>query len=101
MLLCRAHALQKILRLLYLTHKRAEVTVIATFLVHIPSATQVLSPEAFGWDSEPAAPAAPVQGMRCEQLLNLAGRQEHGIQLGVLDHCLRRHGESEAFRASP
>ena len=49
----------------------------------------VILPEALVGDSEPTAPAAAMQVMRCQKLLELAGWQQHGIQLGVLNHGLQ------------
>ena len=58
------------------------------------------SPEPLVGDPEATPPVAASQGMRYKELLQLAGRQQHVIQLCVPHHGLHEQGPSPSFNCS-
>ena len=58
------------------------------------------SPESLVGDPEATPLVAASQGMRHEELLQLAGRQQHGIQLCVSHHGLHEQGPPPSFSSS-
>lgn len=77
----------------YRFQKADKLTVLSWNHTRTPLAEGTFLPEALVWDSEPTAPAAAMQVMRCQELLQLAGWQQHGIQLVVLHHGLQKNLE--------